>query len=101
MGTDGFRWNDWHFLVGEPTIIHEQEGRFIGSRNGTSFSCPHVSHASALAERSLERMFGAPASANAIRALVASTAAIPGCGEAWLVDEETALSNGRLRSTRS
>jgi hypothetical protein len=91
MGTAGLRWNDWHFLVGEPTIIREQEGRFIGSRTGTSFSCPHVSHASALAERSLEGMFGAPASANAIRALVASTAAMPDCGDEWLVDEETAL----------
>ena len=81
MGAEGFRWNDWHFLVGEPTIIREQDGRFIGSRTGTSFSCPHVAHAAALAERSLEGLFGAPASANAVRALVASTARTPACGE--------------------
>lgn len=91
MRTNGFRWNDWHFLVGEPTIIREQDGRFIGSRTGTSFSCPHASHACALAERSLEAVFGAPPSANAIRALVASTAAMPCCGQEWLVDEQTAL----------
>ena len=91
MGTQGFRWNDWHFLVGEPTIIREQDGRFVGSRTGTSFSCPHVAHAAALAERSLEGLFGTQASANAIRALVASTATTPACGEEWLVDEDTAL----------
>lgn len=91
MGTQGSRWNDRHFLVGEPTIIREQDGRFVGSRTGTSFSCPHVAHAAALAERSLEGLFGAQASANAIRALVASTATTPACGEGWLVDEDTAL----------
>jgi hypothetical protein len=91
MGTNDLRWNDWHFLVGEPTIIREQDGRFIGSRTGTSFSCPHVAHAASLAERSLEQLFGKPASANLIRALVASTASIPACGVEWLVDEQTAL----------
>ena len=91
MGTDGFRWNDWHFLVGEPTIIREQNGRFIGSRTGTSFSCPHVAHAAALAERSLEQLLSTAPSANLIRALVASTAVLPACGDDWLVDEGTSL----------
>src|ERR1039458_7046300 len=91
MGTNDFRWNDWHFLVGEPTIIREQSGRFIGSRTGTSFSCPHVAHSAAIAERSLEQTLGRPASANLIRALVASTASPPPCGADWVVDEPTAL----------
>jgi len=91
MGTNCLGWNDWHFLVGEPTIIPELNGRFIGSKTGTSFSCPHVAHAAALAERSLEQVLGAPPSASLIRALVASTASTPACGEEWLVDEETAL----------
>ncbi|MGD0499076.1 MAG: S8 family peptidase [Bryobacteraceae bacterium] len=90
LGQD-FRWNDWHFLVGEPTIIREQNGRFVGSRTGTSFSCPHVAHAASLAERSLEQLLGRPPSANLIRSLVASTARVPACGDSWLVDEETAL----------
>jgi len=90
MGTAGFRWNDSHFLVGEPTIIREQNGRFIGSRTGTSFACPHVAHMAALAERSLDRLLGQAPSANLIRALVASTACVPACGAEWLVDEDTA-----------
>lgn len=85
------RWADNYILLGEPTIRRERDGRFIGAEIGTSFACPHVSHAAAIAAASLEAALGQPPSANLIRALVGSAARVPPCGEDWLIDEEKAL----------
>jgi hypothetical protein len=85
------RWIDRHFLVGELTIQREKDGRLIGSETGTSFACPHVTHAAALAERALATTIGREPSANLIRALVASAASMPPFPEGWIDDEEDRL----------
>lgn len=79
------RWAKEHILLGEPTVRRETDGRFVGAVVGTSFACPHVSHAAAIAVVSLEAALGQPPSANLIRALVGSTAVVPSCGEDWLI----------------
>jgi Subtilase family len=85
------RWVRQHVLLGEPTIRREKDGRFIGSEVGTSFACPHVSHAVALASVSLEEALGRPPSANLIRALVGSATATPVCPSYFLGKEEDTL----------
>ena len=85
------RWVDNHILLGEPTICREIEGRFVGAEIGTSFSCPHISHAAAIGAISLEEALGTPPSANLIRALIGSATVVPPCGAEWLLDEENEL----------
>jgi len=83
-------WKPFIFL-GEPTIQREQNGRFISARDGTSFACPHVAHACAIASVSLEAAIGQRPSANLIRALVGSATIVPPCPPDWLDNEEEAL----------
>lgn len=85
------RWAKNFVYLGEPTIQKENEGRFVGSRVGTSFAAPHVAHAAAVAARSLEAALGRAPSANLIRALVGSTATLPTYGCASSITEEDAL----------
>ncbi|HIK15364.1 MAG TPA: S8 family peptidase [Leptolyngbyaceae cyanobacterium M33_DOE_097] len=82
-----------HFiLLGEPTIQREDaSGRFITARDGTSFACPHVAHAAAIAASSLEKTLGQRPSANLIRALVGSATYLPPCPPDWLGSEEETL----------
>lgn len=83
-------WKPFIFL-GEPTIQREASGRFITARDGTSFACPHVAHAAAIAAVSLEATIGQRPSANLIRALVGSATIPPPCPPGWLDDEKEAL----------
>ncbi|MEQ8538156.1 MAG: S8 family peptidase [Coleofasciculus sp. D1-CHI-01] len=83
-------WKPFIFL-GEPTIQKEQNGRFITARYGTSFACPHVAHACAIASVSLETTLGQKPSANLIRALVGSATIPPPCPPDWLEDEKETL----------
>jgi Subtilase family len=85
------RWVRQHLLLGEPTIRKEQDGRFVSTQVGTSFACPHVSHAAALASVSLEEVLGLPPSANLIRALVGSATVTPACPPDFLGEEEDVL----------
>lgn len=79
-------------LLGEPTIQREDaSGRFITARDGTSFACPHIAHAAAIAASSLERTLGQSPSANLIRALVGSATYSPPCPPDWLGSEEETL----------
>jgi hypothetical protein len=48
------QWRTEHLLLGEPTLQLERNGRFLGSKTGTSFACPQITHISALSEKSLE-----------------------------------------------
>ena len=83
------RWvrNDLH--LGEPIIrLPTDDGRVVGVATGTSFSCPHISHSAAIAERTLRDMFGADPSANAIRALLGACAEIPDSMAGWLQDPQ-------------
>lgn len=73
--------------LGEPTIRPIEDGRFLTSKAGTSFSAPHVTHAAAVAERELERVLGHPASANLIRAVLGTASSPAGCEGDWLGDE--------------
>lgn len=84
------RWDEV-IQLGEPTIQKEQNGRLIGARCGTSFAAPQVAHAAALAERYLAMSVDRLPSANLIRALVGSFTVYPPCGDAWLLDEATAM----------
>ncbi len=83
----------WVFdlFLGEPTIRREEDGRFITARDGTSFACPHVAHAAAIAASSLETTVGQRPSANLIRALVGSATYSPPCPSNWLGTEEETL----------
>ena len=83
-------WKPFVFL-GEPTIQKEQNGRFITARDGTSFACPHVAHACAIASVSLETTLGQKPSANLIRALVGSATIPPPCPPGWLGNKEESL----------
>ncbi|MCA9167402.1 MAG: S8 family peptidase [Planctomycetales bacterium] len=85
------RWVKNLVFLGEPTIRPEQDGRFLGAQFGTSFAAPHVTHAAALFERSLEHSLGRAPSANLIRAMLGSAAAHPGCDEGWLGSEAERL----------
>jgi hypothetical protein len=85
------RWQTSFINLGEPTLCLEQNGRFLGSRIGTSFAAPNVAHAAAMAMASLKTTLGRRPSANLIRALVGSSAASPRCPDGWLGDEEDAL----------
>ncbi|MGA7937960.1 MAG: hypothetical protein WCA35_30710, partial [Kovacikia sp.] len=76
-------WKPFIFL-GEPTIQREDGSRFITARDGTSFACPHVAHAAAIAASSLEKTVGQRPSANLIRALVGSATYSPPCPPDWL-----------------
>jgi hypothetical protein len=79
-------------LLGEPTIQREDaSGRFITARDGTSFACPHIAHAAAIAASSLEKTVGQRPSANLIRALVGSATYSPPCPPDWLGNEEETL----------
>ncbi|KAM3111831.1 S8 family peptidase [Phormidesmis sp. 146-33] len=84
------KWKPFIFL-GEPTIQREDGGRFITARDGTSFACPHVAHAAAIAASSLEKTLGQRPSANLIRALVGSATYSPPCPPEWLGNEEETL----------
>jgi len=85
------RWANDYIYLGEPTIQKEEDGRIVCAKSGTSFSCPHVSHAAALALKSLENTLGRSPSANLIRALVGSTAVCPPCREDFYADEDANL----------
>lgn len=85
------RWVSHHPFLGEPTLCLENNGRFIGARSGTSFACPHVAHAAAIATASLERAIKQKPSANLIRALVGSATVAPAFPQNWLGDEEEML----------
>ncbi|CCF82496.1 conserved hypothetical protein [Nitrolancea hollandica Lb] len=85
------KWIGGHIFLGEPTIQKEKDGRVLGSAVGTSFACPHVTHAAALATVSLKESLGVDASANLIRAFVGSLTETPPCGCDWLQNEDTAL----------
>ena len=84
------RWirNDLH--LGEPILrLPTDDGRVVGVATGTSFSCPHISHSAAIAERTLrDDVFGADPSANAIRALLGACAEIPDSMAEWLQDPQ-------------
>nr|WP_290221732.1 S8 family peptidase [Trichocoleus desertorum] len=84
------KWKPFIFL-GEPTIQKDTGGRFLTARDGTSFACPHVAHAAAIAASSLETTLGQRPSANLIRALVGSATYLPPCPPDWLGNEEEAL----------
>jgi hypothetical protein len=87
----GPRWARQHPNIGEPTLRLEQDGRYLGACVGTSFAAPHVAHAAAMAMASLASTLGRQPSANLIRALVGSSAAVPNCPEEWLGEEEDSL----------
>lgn len=84
------KWKPFIFL-GEPTIQREDGGRFITARDGTSFACPHVAHAAAIAASSLETTIAQRPSANLVRALVGSATYSPPCPPDWLGNEEETL----------
>jgi hypothetical protein len=84
------KWKPFIFL-GEPTIQREDGSRFITARDGTSFACPHVAHAAAIAASSLETTVGQRPSANLIRALMGSATYSPPCPPDWLGNEEETL----------
>jgi subtilisin family serine protease len=86
------RWVKSHYLIGEPCITTENNGRFLGTDAGTSFATPRVAHAAALAAKSVENLTGEPPSANLIRALLGSASASPPCEDDWLEEEEEQLS---------
>lgn len=86
------RWVKKHYLLGEPTIQKEENGRYLGAPVGTSFATPHVTHAAALALASLEQVLQHLLSANLIRALVGSSALPLPCNiPNWLRSENEAL----------
>ena len=87
----GKSWNRVHYLLGEPTTVLEQDGRFLGTAKGTSIATPHVSHVAALSAEAAERLTGEPPTANLIRALVGSTSICPSCEGGWLEDEDEML----------
>jgi hypothetical protein len=80
-----------HILLGEPTLILETNGRFVGSETGTSFAVPHVAHAAAVAARNLRESLGREPTANLVRALVGAAASMPSCEAGWLDDEDDRL----------
>ncbi|MGJ3252291.1 MAG: S8 family peptidase [Elainellaceae cyanobacterium] len=84
------KWKPFIFL-GEPTIQIEDSSRFITARDGTSFACPHVAHAAAIAASSLKTTLGRRPSANLIRALVGSATYPPPCPPGWLGNEKDTL----------
>lgn len=88
----GKRWSGEHYLLGEPTTILEEGGRFLGTASGTSIAAPWVSHVAALTENAAERLTGERPSANLIRALLGSASACPSCESDWLEDEDDMLS---------
>lgn len=88
----GKRWTGEHYLLGEPTTILEEGGRFLGTASGTSIAAPWVSHVAALSANAAERLIGESPSANLIRALLGSTSACPPCEDDWLDDEDEMLS---------
>lgn len=85
------RWADNHLLLGEPTIQSVKNGRYLCTRSGTSFACPKVSNAAAVASASLENVFGRQPTANAIRALVGSAARTREDDRQWLGGEGNSL----------
>lgn len=82
------RWVKGHILLGEPTITKEISGRYVGTMTGTSFACPHISHAAAIATKSLESALGRVPSANLVRALVGSATVLPKCSLDWPEEEK-------------
>lgn len=75
--------------LGEPVLrLPSEDGRVVAAAAGTSFSCPHISHAAALAERALREVFGAEPSANAIRALLGARAEVPDSMAEWVQDPQ-------------
>lgn len=79
--------NDLH--LGEPVLrLPSEDGRIVAAAAGTSFSCPHVSHAAAIAERALRDVFSAEPSANAIRALLGARAEAPDSIAEWVQDPQ-------------
>jgi hypothetical protein len=84
------RWATHHLNLGEPTLCLDQNGRFLSTRTGTSFSAPRVAHAAAIAAASLKSA-GQNPSANLVRALVGSAAELPRYPENWLIGEKDTL----------
>ncbi len=83
------RWVRNDFYLGEPTLrLPTDDGRVISVATGTSFACPHVTHAAALAERGLFDVFGQPPSANAVRAVLGVCTTPPDCEAEWIHNEE-------------
>lgn len=83
------RWvrNDLH--LGEPTLrLPTDDGRVVSVATGTSFACPHVTHAAAIAERRLFEVFGQSPSANAVRAVLGACTTPPDCEAEWIYNEE-------------
>ena len=88
----GKRWTGEHYLLGEPTTVLEEGGRFLGTASGTSIAAPWVSHVAALTANAAERLTGESPSANLIRALLGSTSACPPCEADWFDEEDEMLS---------
>ncbi|MCS4039726.1 S8 family peptidase [Salinibacter ruber] len=86
------RWNKISYLLGEPTTILEDSGRFLGTAKGTSIAAPHISHIAAVSASAAEDLIGEKPSANLTRALLGSTAACPSCEADWFEDEDEMLS---------
>ena len=85
------RWIFNHLLLGEPTIQIVNGGRYLCTRVGTSFSCPKITHAAAIAQESLSAILDRPPSANSIRALLGSASRITKDERDWLGSEENRL----------
>jgi hypothetical protein len=85
------RWVNRHNNLGEPTLSLGENGRFLGTRIGTSFSAPHITYAAAMGAASLETVMGRKPSANLIRALIGSTTHLPPYPDGWIEDETDVL----------
>ena len=92
LGGAGKRWSKVSYLLGEPTTVLEDDGRFLGTAKGTSIAAPYISHIAALSANAAEELTGEKPSANLIRALLGSTAACPSCEADWFDDEDEMLS---------
>lgn len=83
------RWVYSDLYLGEPTLrLPTDDGRVIGVATGTSFACPHITHAAALAERRLFDVFGQPPSANAVRAVLGVCTTPPHCDAEWILNAD-------------
>ena len=92
----GWVTNDLH--LGEPTTkLITADGRPLTTVSGTSYATPQVSHAAAWALDAASKSLGAPASANAARAILGVSAETPPCGSQWLLDPEEKETWDKLR----
>jgi hypothetical protein len=85
-------------FLGEPTIRPQaSDGRLLTTVSATSFAAPRVANQAARVQVALRRALGDEASANLIRAVVASSTIVPPCGSAWLLDPDENEAKEKLK----